>query len=1256
MSNDSAFKVENVGVFENREETKKSDEKKVIEDSGSVQSPWEEASRRKTWGKPRKSGTKNRMDSFCGNIAKLKSSEEKFGESGKSPSKMKEKNESSNIPEADAIFAGAYAFGTTGNASLRTAIHPERVPHRDFPDNPVKSKMLSPGRAKKAVNSPVNRGTDTREKICHRSDKSGSPDESKNSSEKKQNVARFDNKTNMRKNESESLCGLKVQYRLNGMSSSDDDNEDEDDDADVVIENETSDYTINLTSAITSSVSQFLSPSTQAPPRGTKPEVHMISTPSPPRSPQRSIHDATFARIKAAITRGDKILVLLRGLPGSGKTTLAKSLVAATVGGDVASHVYSSDDFFVTLGRGVYKFDPRKLSEAHTFNCSRVAKAMRNGLTPIIVDNTNIEAWEMRPYAALAVDSGYIVEILEPNTPWARNPKQLAEKNSHNVTKTKISERALKFEIIPNGQKLLDKFALKYSRQNDPCLRAEREKSKAPAPPPPPSSCMADLKSNWGNDHKNKYVLTSHDLESMQNIDETRHKPSNVEQYSINTARSSSNSETNLPEASLTYADGVFKDYLKELQDSDDDSFEIVDGSNENRASFEQCVRDESTSGSSSSNTIAKDTPSETSNDRSTKDPNSQQTLGAIGSERKFNHSTTTINIDESGNELIDNNVLSQCWDFTLIHGGLKLHSSHGHYVSFFRGKTSNEATEKTDPGMSENENKLQNNKEFSKVEDIDCIPRSESIAKIYSDEDEGEASEKENLAEEIFSENTDEKTAGLVFNAENPADNTVEELSKCEPELISTESENSDGAVPKITIFDAILNLLKSPNVVTCEESSTDILPPENQENEKNCDEATATNEQDEEQTRGSSPNQETTNLINFDVVDSPPGQNNLVGTSNDSDNERKSKNHSTNPFRTGETLTDNMNSISWKESPFPIDGTKIPVVPVVENKRKIVKADAETMTTLYDFNVAYVGGTSEPGYRELWGVSRSINEATPIPQTIENRTSNVVTFDKSSMTGEIDILAGESDLSDLEKEKDSTNRLDDLIEMFPHYPSEYLKTLYEQQCNCNFDWVVDVLLLADVPNLTIENYEKQGSPKLSKIDHEKLNQRSHSFSPKNRRNRVKDLRSFSLECVQDGDQENVCDTSNKYYDEEDKLFEIFYNKALADKSLTVPQSFDVSGAASSSSIAAGTSSNEESSETIELDFGRDFINQLEKTCGNPDFVLPDEFKPVIRIKKSMVDELYGLWIESMDHQMKVLHARLDERMAKGGLTITPP
>ena len=101
-------------------------------------------------------------------------------------------------------------------------------------------------------------------------------------------------------------------------------------------------------------------------------------------------------------------LVLMRGVSGSGKSTLAREIAQA----NVDSVIYSTDDFFMVDGEHV--FDPKRLGEYHRKNVEKVKTAMNNKTTCIIVDNTNTQAWEMKPYVELAVHYGYEVEIVSP--------------------------------------------------------------------------------------------------------------------------------------------------------------------------------------------------------------------------------------------------------------------------------------------------------------------------------------------------------------------------------------------------------------------------------------------------------------------------------------------------------------------------------------------------------------------------------------------------------------------------------------------------------------------------------------------------------------------------------------------------------------------------------------------------------------------------------------------------------------------------
>jgi hypothetical protein len=99
--------------------------------------------------------------------------------------------------------------------------------------------------------------------------------------------------------------------------------------------------------------------------------------------------------------RGD--LILVRGVPGSGKTTFS-SLIDPDVR-------VSADDFF-TDEDGNYNFDKSRLSEAHAWCQTQVFNAMRDGKERIVVDNTFTRTWEMIYYYHVASLNGYRVHSI----------------------------------------------------------------------------------------------------------------------------------------------------------------------------------------------------------------------------------------------------------------------------------------------------------------------------------------------------------------------------------------------------------------------------------------------------------------------------------------------------------------------------------------------------------------------------------------------------------------------------------------------------------------------------------------------------------------------------------------------------------------------------------------------------------------------------------------------------------------------------
>lgn len=127
-----------------------------------------------------------------------------------------------------------------------------------------------------------------------------------------------------------------------------------------------------------------------------------------------------------------KTLYLLRGLPGSGKSTFGQLI------GNVL-HT-ESDKYFIDPVTGEYKFDASLLKRAHEWCQTQVERWMRDTGHAIAVSNTFTQEWEMEPYYKLAEKYGYTVfSIVVEN--------RHGGKDLHNVPSETLDKMEKRFEI-----------------------------------------------------------------------------------------------------------------------------------------------------------------------------------------------------------------------------------------------------------------------------------------------------------------------------------------------------------------------------------------------------------------------------------------------------------------------------------------------------------------------------------------------------------------------------------------------------------------------------------------------------------------------------------------------------------------------------------------------------------------------------------------------------------------------------------------
>lgn len=143
-----------------------------------------------------------------------------------------------------------------------------------------------------------------------------------------------------------------------------------------------------------------------------------------------------------------KKLILLYGLPGSGKTTLAKELENKYIEEGLVIRRTETDDWFVLHGGGTYKFDASLLNKAHQITFQLVQYWMQLRTDVIILSNTNLTWKDIKGYCELAIHNAYEVEIVETQTEWRYDLDELEKRGIHAVPRVVLERMNNKRQSI----------------------------------------------------------------------------------------------------------------------------------------------------------------------------------------------------------------------------------------------------------------------------------------------------------------------------------------------------------------------------------------------------------------------------------------------------------------------------------------------------------------------------------------------------------------------------------------------------------------------------------------------------------------------------------------------------------------------------------------------------------------------------------------------------------------------------------------
>lgn len=138
------------------------------------------------------------------------------------------------------------------------------------------------------------------------------------------------------------------------------------------------------------------------------------------------------------------LFIVLRGLPGSGKSTTCTEIERMTKENGLTFFAWSADRYFIKNGK--YVFDAAQLPLAHDDCWMRIVSAFGKRTHVVVLDNTNIKRENFAHYLKAAKSLGYKTREIVVGSFGADDIREYYTRNIHGVPLSVIERMAQEFE------------------------------------------------------------------------------------------------------------------------------------------------------------------------------------------------------------------------------------------------------------------------------------------------------------------------------------------------------------------------------------------------------------------------------------------------------------------------------------------------------------------------------------------------------------------------------------------------------------------------------------------------------------------------------------------------------------------------------------------------------------------------------------------------------------------------------------------